>query len=202
LFHLNVATVSNESQRSSFAFNTLALINNDLDASDEDEAFVHIDDDLCPTTDEGISEDVVLGEKLDTASVVVEDIHWRVAKLRLEEQNTRRFLKSRPRFLPYNECRKWVQALGRFQTEEDWKEWISMGEKRNPYIPVRPEQHLFYTIDKCILSRPRHISLLSFRLKSRPDEYYGRMGQWISWDHFLLERKQRNGKDRDMDAFR
>ena len=32
-----------------------------------------------------------------------------------------------------------------------------MGEKRNPYIP------------------------------SAPDEYYGRLGTWVSWDHFLLE---------------
>jgi hypothetical protein len=30
-----------------------------------------------------------------------------------------------------------------------------MGEKRNAYIPARP------------------------------NEYYGRLGQWISWDHFL-----------------
>jgi hypothetical protein len=140
LRHIYVATVLKEPQRSPFAFTNRALINNNLDASDEDEAYVHVDDDLCLANDEGNPDDVVLGEELDTASVVVEDIHWRVAKLRLEEQNIRRFLKSRPRFLPYKECRKWVQALGRFQTEEDWKEWISMGEKRNPYIPVRPER--------------------------------------------------------------
>lgn len=30
-----------------------------------------------------------------------------------------------------------------------------MGEKRNSYIP------------------------------SKPDEYYGRQGKWVSWDHFL-----------------
>lgn len=54
--------------------------------------------------------------------------------------------------------RKWVQAWGqRWETKEDWQEWISMGEKRNPYIP------------------------------SAPDEYYGRLGTWVSWDHFLLE---------------
>jgi hypothetical protein len=35
------------------------------------------------------------------------------------------------------------------------RNWIALGEKRNSYIP------------------------------SRPDEYYGRLGQWISWDHFL-----------------
>lgn len=99
-------------------------------------------------------------EELDIgeSGVILEDLRWRVEKLRLEEQNTKRFLRSKPRFLPYDECRKWVQAFGRrWETEQDWNEWISMGEKRNAYIP------------------------------SRPDEYYGALGQWKSWDHFLLE---------------
>lgn len=68
--------------------------------------------------------------------VVIRDLSWRVEKLRLEEQNTKRFLKARPRFLPYDECRKWVQAWSRWKSKEDWREWIHMGEKRNPYIPV------------------------------------------------------------------
>jgi len=90
------------------------------------------------------SDDEILGE-----------INWRVAKLRLEEANTRRFLKAKPRYLPYDECRKWVQAWGRWNSDEEWREWIDMGEKRNSYIP------------------------------NRPDEYYGELGVWISWDHFL-----------------
>ena len=78
-----------------------------------------------------------IGDDADTGSVVLEDLNWRVAKQRLEEQNTKRFLKARPRFLPYEECRRWVQAWGqRWQSEEEWREWIYMGEKRNPYIPV------------------------------------------------------------------
>ena len=97
-----------------------------------------------------------LGEgDLDTPSVMLDDLNWRVEKLRLEEQNIQRFLKSGPRHLPYEECRKWVQAWNRWDTEDDWREWINMGEKRNTYIPASP------------------------------DEYYGRLGQWISWDHFL-----------------
>lgn len=65
------------------------------------------------------------------------DIYWRIEKLRLEEQNIKRFLKSKPRFLPYNECRKWVHAFGkRWMNEYEWYEWIDMGEKKNPYIPV------------------------------------------------------------------
>jgi len=93
----------------------------------------------------------------DGGGVVIEDLMWRVEKLRLEENNKKRFLQSKPRFLPYQECRKWVQAWGlRWETAEDWEDWISMGEKKNPYIP------------------------------SQPDEYYGRLGQWVSWEHFLL----------------
>jgi len=91
----------------------------------------------------------------DAPSIFLEDLAWRVEKVRLEEANKKRFLKSGPRFLPYEECRKWVQAWNRWETEQDWKDWIAEGEKRNSYIPARP------------------------------DEYYSRMGQWISWDHFL-----------------
>ena len=55
------------------------------------------------------------------AGVVLEDLDWRVAKLRLEEANTRRFLKAGPRFLPYEECRKWVQAWGqRWRSAQEW----------------------------------------------------------------------------------
>lgn len=97
-----------------------------------------------------------LGEDLDTGAVVIQELSWRVQKLRLEEQNTQRFLRSQARFLPYNECRRWVQAFSRWETEDDWKQWISMGEKRNSYIP------------------------------SRPDEYYGRLGQWYVGSGFLV----------------
>jgi len=96
------------------------------------------------------------GEDLDTGGVLIDDLSWRVEKLRLEEQNTKRFLRAQPRFLSYEDCRRWVQGWGkRWESKEDWRTWIAMGEKRNAYIP------------------------------SRPDEYYRRLGQWISWEHFL-----------------
>lgn len=57
---------------------------------------------------------------LDRPGKVIQDLSWRVAKLRLEEQNRRRFLKARPRYLPYDECRKWVQAWNRWENEQDW----------------------------------------------------------------------------------
>lgn len=72
----------------------------------------------------------------DGGGVVLADLNWRVERLRLEEQNRKRFLKSKPRFLPYEECRKWVKAWHRWENEQDWRDWIAMGEKRNAYIPV------------------------------------------------------------------
>ena len=59
------------------------------------------------------------------AGVVIEDLNWRVEKLRLEEANTRRFLKAGPRFLPYSECCKWVQAWGqRWSSSKEWYAFV------------------------------------------------------------------------------
>lgn len=80
------------------------------------------------------------GEDLDTGGVLIDDLSWRVEKLRLEEQNTKRFLRAQPRFLSYEDCRRWVQGWGkRWESKEDWRTWIAMGEKRNAYIPVCDE---------------------------------------------------------------
>lgn len=56
----------------------------------------------------------------DSSGSIIEDLGWRVAKLKLEEANTQRFLKAKPRHLPYNECRKWVAAWHRWESEEEW----------------------------------------------------------------------------------
>jgi len=110
-------------------------------------------------------------EDESTTTVDFGDLVWRVEKLRLEEANTRRFLKSGPRFLPYTECRNWVKAWNRWATEEEWLIWINEGEKRNSYIPTRP------------------------------DEYYGNLGQWRGWDHFLGKvdnaDEEKNGKENE-----
>jgi hypothetical protein len=58
----------------------------------------------------------------DEGCEVLEDLNWRVVKLRLEEENTKRFLKSKPRYLPYDECRKWVSAWNRWSSEKEWYE--------------------------------------------------------------------------------
>jgi hypothetical protein len=118
----------------------MLLVNDDDECVDDDEIVPHVSDDGAAEIDDN----TVLGEIYDTSGVVLRDLSWRVEKLRLEEQNIQRFLKARPRFLPYNECRKWVQAFNRWQTEDDWNEWIAMGEKRNAYIPVRHYSLLSY----------------------------------------------------------
>jgi hypothetical protein len=90
-----------------------------------------------------------------TTTMMIPDLAWRVEKVRLETQHTKRFLRSGPRHLSYDECRKWVIAMARWSSLEEWNEWIDMGEKRNAYIP------------------------------NHPQTYYTKQHTWISWDHFL-----------------
>jgi len=104
---------------------------------------------------------------LDSPSKTADDLSWKIAKIRLEQENTRRFLKAGPRFLPYDECRNWVKSWNRWDTEEDWKDWIREGEKRNAYIPARP------------------------------DEYYARLGKWRGWSHFLGREEVQGGNEED-----
>ncbi|GMH77268.1 hypothetical protein TrRE_jg7668 [Triparma retinervis] len=87
----------------------------------------------------------------------IDELTYKVEAARLERRNLRARLKAKPKFLPLAECKKWVQAWGRrWESEQEWREWIDMGEKRNAYIP------------------------------SDPEEYYTRMGVWNGWDDFLF----------------
>ncbi|KAG7337005.1 hypothetical protein IV203_003356 [Nitzschia inconspicua] len=83
--------------------------------------------------------------------------HLQVEKTRtaLEEQHIQSFLKRRPRKLPYEDARKWVQANLGASTKEEYDDLVANGNLRTPYIPKRPE------------------------------EYYTSTREWISWDHFL-----------------
>ncbi len=74
---------------------------------------------------------------LQVAGVTIDDLSWRVERLRLEEQNRRRFLKARPRFLPYDECRKWVQAFNRWSSEKEWYVNSSTLRSRFSYAVLR-----------------------------------------------------------------
>eukprot|EP00316_Scyphosphaera_apsteinii_P022561 CAMPEP_0119341212 /NCGR_PEP_ID=MMETSP1333-20130426/101880_1 /TAXON_ID=418940 /ORGANISM="Scyphosphaera apsteinii, Strain RCC1455" /LENGTH=150 /DNA_ID=CAMNT_0007353131 /DNA_START=21 /DNA_END=473 /DNA_ORIENTATION=- len=61
------------------------------------------------------------------------------ARARLCQEWSSSIQKRRPRFLPFISARQWARAMP-FDTEEDWLVWIENGEKRNPYIPSRPNE--------------------------------------------------------------
>lgn len=84
------------------------------------------------------------------------ELEYRTAKIKLEEQNTKRFLKTRPRKLPYLDAREWVQYNLGVSSKEEFDDLVANGNLRTPYIPKNPES--FYTTT----------------------------GDWISWEHFLL----------------
>ena len=79
---------------------------------------------------------------------------WRVERARLEEHHNRAIRQRKRRFLPYVDACMWARRMG-FSSKEEWDEWISLGEKRTPYITRDPQK------------------------------YYSEMGTWRGWDHFL-----------------
>ena len=85
----------------------------------------------------------------------MQDFAWRAEKIRLEEANTKSFLKRKPRKLPYLDARRWVQTNLGASTKEEFYDLVANGNVRSPY------------------------------LSKRPDEYYTQTGDWKGWDHFL-----------------
>jgi len=84
-----------------------------------------------------------------------ESLYIRTARMRLEEENKRRFLKSRAAKLPYEQCKEWAQSQNMWHSKKDWYEWVELGENLSAYIP------------------------------SDPEAYFSRQGTWVSWDDFL-----------------
>tara|TARA_B110001452_G_scaffold58769_1_gene45604 strand:+ start:308 stop:838 length:531 start_codon:yes stop_codon:yes gene_type:complete len=68
-----------------------------------------------------------------------DDGSWRIGRARLEEQWSATIRKRKRRFLPFASARQWARAM-HFTEEEDWRQWINDGEKRNPYIPSYPDE--------------------------------------------------------------
>ena len=89
-------------------------------------------------------------------NTAIDDLSWRVDKVRLEEANTKRFIKRKPIKMSYRESQKWLQRNFGVKTKEEFNDLVANGNLRTPYISKRPE------------------------------EYYGERGEWISWDHYLL----------------
>mmetsp|Transcript_29734 Transcript_29734/g.79908 ORF Transcript_29734/g.79908 Transcript_29734/m.79908 type:complete len:161 (+) Transcript_29734:78-560(+) len=65
---------------------------------------------------------------------------WRIQAARLEEAHRKDLLQRPRRFLPFTEARKWARAMW-FTSREDWMGMINRGEKRNPYLPRRPDEY-------------------------------------------------------------
>lgn len=63
----------------------------------------------------------------------------RLARARLTEEWRAGVLRRKPRFLPFMGARQWARAMP-FETEDDWREWIRAGEKRNAYVPSNPDE--------------------------------------------------------------
>eukprot|EP00984_Skeletonema_dohrnii_P013430 scaffold5570_cov87-Skeletonema_dohrnii-CCMP3373.AAC.6 len=81
---------------------------------------------------------------------------WLVSKARLEHHHTQQLLRRPPLKLPYTTSQKWIQHNFSIKTKEEFDQLVENGDIKNVYISKRPE------------------------------EYYGRRGEWISWDHYLL----------------
>jgi len=92
---------------------------------------------------------------VEESAAAWESLHIRVARMRLEEVNKKRFLQSRPSKLSYDKCKQWAQAQNMWHSREEWYDWIDQGESLCAYIP------------------------------SDPEKKFERQGTWVSWDDFL-----------------
>jgi hypothetical protein len=89
--------------------------------------------------------------------VVIDELSWRAAKVRLEEANTKRLLNHQPLKMSYLQSRQFIQRnWGPIRTRKEFEDLVLNGDLKTPYISKRPE------------------------------EYYGKRGEWISWEHYLL----------------
>mmetsp|Transcript_21754 Transcript_21754/g.28162 ORF Transcript_21754/g.28162 Transcript_21754/m.28162 type:complete len:148 (-) Transcript_21754:3217-3660(-) len=79
------------------------------------------------------------GGGVDEEDSWLDEIQWRIQRSRLSYYNSKQVLRRKRLFLPYTEACKWVQAMGQWSTKEEWRNWVASGEKRNPYIPNRPD---------------------------------------------------------------
>ena len=72
-------------------------------------------------------------EELSSTDVV------RLTRARLTEEWSASVRRRKPRFLPFIGARQWARAMP-LDTEDEWMNWLADGEKRNPYIPSRPDE--------------------------------------------------------------
>ena len=71
----------------------------------------------------------------------LDDLSWRVNRQRLEEANTKRFLKAKPVKLPYKMSQRWIQMNWNPKTKEEFRDLVDNGNLRTPYISKDPERY-------------------------------------------------------------
>jgi hypothetical protein len=131
---------------------------------------MHSSSRVCEEADDEDDDENV--EEADDTSSNNDDISWRIAKLQLEEANTRRFLKAKPIKLDYTTSSTWICKNYDISTKKEFMDLVANGQLRTPYISKDPET------------------------------YYGVRGQWISWDHYLgvgMNKKSSNNNMTDDD---
>jgi len=100
---------------------------------------------------------------------ISEELAIRIARKKLHDRWFQTRLKAKSVHLPFDEAVKWVRAMERWDSKEEWEDWIAMGEKKNAYIP------------------------------SNPEKYYGERGEWKGWDHWLGVNQKNDCCDDDGD---
>lgn len=63
---------------------------------------------------------------------IAEDLAIQVMRKKLHDKWFQGRLKAKSIHLPFKEAVKWARAMGRWDSEEEWWEWIEMGEGKNP----------------------------------------------------------------------
>ena len=89
-------------------------------------------------------------------TIPIPSLTYLTNRLRLEQAHTQSLLRRPPLKLPYTVSQKYMRHnFSHIKTKEQFEQLVQDGEIRNVYISKRPE------------------------------EYYGRRGEWISWEHYL-----------------
>jgi hypothetical protein len=65
---------------------------------------------------------------------------WIIQRARLQERFRSELLNRPRRYLPFDSARAWARAMW-FTTSDDWLDMVERGEKRNPYLPGRPDEY-------------------------------------------------------------
>ncbi len=72
------------------------------------------------------------GGEVEGDKDMLEEISILVMRKRLHDRWLQGRLRAKTVHLPFEEAVKWTRAIGRWESEDEWWEWIEMGEGKNP----------------------------------------------------------------------